>query len=224
MANDLTIRHPRRASDGQKVVAGVALIDKASRCVRARRLTSHQVSGAHQPELKEKAMTVVRIFRTVSMVAAMGSLLATGLASAEQMDCSWSKQSKERMSYQEIRPGDRPDRQLRQYIRIDAVSSKNPQFDGTEQTVYVHEDLTGNAGRHSGYTAFVLKDGEKLWTKWEGVHYTIRTGGTWEARYQGVFHFIAGTGKYEAIRGGGHYEGIVTPVGLTEDSVCSASY
>jgi hypothetical protein len=169
-------------------------------------------------------MNALRVFRIVFVVVTLGSLFASGFASAELMDCSGSKTSKERRSQEVIRPGDRPDRELRQYIRVDVISSKNPEIDGTEQTVYAHEDLTGDSGRHNGYGDFVLKNGEKLWYKFEGVHYTVRKGGTWEARYQGIFHFIAGTGKYKAVRGGAHYQGIVTPAGLTEDFVCSASY
>ena len=40
----------------------------------------------------------------------------------------------------------------------------------------------------------------------------------------GVYRFIAGTGKYKAIRGGGYYQGIVTPAGPSEKSVCEAEY
>jgi len=169
-------------------------------------------------------MGTVKIFRIVFVVAMLGSSFVTSFASAELMDCSGSKVSKERSSFEIIHPGDRPDRQLRQYIRVDVVSSKNPEIDGTEQTVYVHEDLTGESGRHNGYGDFVLKNGEKLWYKFEGVHYMVRKGSDWKSHYQGITHFIGGTGKYKAIRGGAHYEGVVTPAGLTEDFVCSALY
>ena len=169
-------------------------------------------------------MSAVRIFLNMLVVATLASVFATGIASAELMDCSGSKQSKERRSYEVISPGDRPDRSLRQYIRVDIISSKNPEIDGTEQTVYVHEDNVGGTGHHSGYGDFVLKNGERLWYKFEGVHYTSTRDGVWGSHYQGVFHFIAGTGKYKAIRGDAHYQGIVTSTGLTEDFVCSALY
>jgi hypothetical protein len=67
-----------------------------------------------------------------------------------------------------------------------------------------------------------LKNGEKLWYKFEGTYYHI--SGTTEIHYQGLFHFIAGTGKYRAIRGGAHYEGTQISGQLTEEFVCSAVY
>jgi hypothetical protein len=56
------------------------------------------------------------------------------------------------------------------------------------------------------------------------VHYRVTTEKGWESRYQGVFRFIAGTGKYKAIRGESHYQGVATPTGAADEFVCSASY
>lgn len=169
-----------------------------------------------------RTSSVILVFPVIWVAFGAGSALA------ESMDCSGSKVSKERSSYEVIRPGDRPDLELRQYIRVDVISSNNPEFDGTETTVYQHEDLnrspTGGASRHIGYGNFALKNGEKLWFKFEGVAYWTSTGGTWEAHYQGIAHFIGGTGKYKAVRGGYHYQGTATPAGLKEDFVCSATY
>jgi hypothetical protein len=174
--------------------------------------------------LKEKAMSALKNLCCSLFVIALGSAFAIGTAAAEQFDCSGSKVSTDRKSYAVIQPNDRADRQLRQYIRIDLLSSANPEIDGTEQTVFVHEDIVGNTGHHSGYGSFALKNGEKLWYKFDGVSSVVRDGAAWEAHYQGVFHFISGTGKYAAIRGGASYHGKVTPAGLTEEFVCSASY
>jgi hypothetical protein len=95
-------------------------------------------------------MGTVKIFRIVFVVATLGSSFVTSFASAELMDCSGSKVSKERSSYELIHPGDRPDRVLGQYIRVDVIASKNPEIDGTEQTVYVHVDAAGGTGRATG--------------------------------------------------------------------------
>jgi len=80
------------------------------------------------------------------------------------------------------------------------LTSNNPEFDGIEVTDYEQHDQTGGTGTHRGYAVFVLRSGEKLWVKYEGVHYTAG-----ESRFQGVFHFISGTGKYSAIHGGGPF-------------------
>jgi hypothetical protein len=174
--------------------------------------------------LKEKAMRALEILRHSLVVVALGGQFATTTAAAEQLDCSGSKVRTDRKSYEVIQPDDGAGRQLRQYIRIDLLTSANPEIDGTEQTVFVHEDIVGNTGHHSGYGSFALRNGEKLWYKFDGVSSVVRDGAAWEAHYQGVFHFISGTGKYAAIRGGASYHGKVTPAGLTEDFVCSASY
>ena len=106
-------------------------------------------------------------------------------------------------------------------VRIDVVSSANPEFNGAEQTVYGHTDQIGGAGSHSGYSTITLKSGEKLWTKYEGVHHRVRKADTWETRVQGISRFIAGTGNYKAIRGGSYYQGVTTPVGYTQDCMRS---
>ena len=106
-------------------------------------------------------MSRLRSSSIILVVALMGGALGAGSALAESMDCSGSKISKERSSYEVIRPGDRADLELRQYVRVDVISSKNPELDGTETTVYTHEDLnrsaTGGTNRHIGYGDFVLK-------------------------------------------------------------------
>jgi hypothetical protein len=170
-------------------------------------------------------MDLTNKLRNASVVATLGILLAPGAVLAEKIDCSGSKKSKQQLSWQAIKPGDRPDREMVQFVRLDVISSKNPDFDGAEQTVYGHIDQIGGTGTESGYAVATLKSGEKLWAKWEGTQYLVPKGGdAWEIPYLGVFRYIAGTGKYKAIRGGGYYKGVATPAGLTEESVCEAEY
>lgn len=157
-------------------------------------------------------------------LAAIGALGLAGAASAEHLDCSGSKVMKERTAYQVIDPGDREDHHMRQYVRIDTLRSKNPDIDGTDQRVFVHEDVLSLTGRHRGYGDFNLKTGEKLWYQFEGVSSVVRDGARWEAKYSGVFTFVGGTGKYSAIRGGASYQGTISPNGLSESFVCSGEY
>jgi hypothetical protein len=160
-----------------------------------------------------------------TVIAAVALLLMSHSATAEKIDCSNSKKSKQEISSRAIEPGDRPDRRMRQFVRIDISSSKNSEWDGAEQTVYGHSDSVATEGTHAGYSVATLKSGEKVWAKFEGVHYVVsRDGNAWERHTQGVFRFIGGTGKYKTIRGGGYYLGIATPAGLTEDDICEAEY
>jgi hypothetical protein len=170
-------------------------------------------------------MKMGTLSRCLVPVAAFASLFASSPTWADTMDCSGTKRSKARPYEEDIRPGDRPDHILRQAIRIHVISSKDADFDGSEQTVFAHEDIFANAGTSVGYFLYTLKNGEKLWAKFDSVYSMTSAQGTWEVTYQGVFNFIAGTGKYAGIRGGGHYKGKVTPgVGFEETSVCSAQY
>jgi hypothetical protein len=144
---------------------------------------------------------------------------------ADQMDCSGTKKSRERPYTEVIHPGDRPDHEMIQAIRTHVISSKDADFDGSEQTVYAHQDAFAGAGTSVGYFLYTLKNGEKIWAKFDSVYSTTSTQGSWETRYQGVFRFVGGTGKYAGIRGGGHYTGKVAPAaGFEETSVCSAQY
>lgn len=158
-----------------------------------------------------------------SFVLLVGLLLVSGSALATKLDCSGTKNKiKQTLS---IKPGDRPDRELTQTVRVDVVSSDNPELNGIEETVYMQSDTVGGAGDHYGYSVFPLNSGEKLWVKFHGTHYFVaRSDKDWEVPFQGVYVYIAGTGKYKAIRGGGHYEGKMTPAGIAETFTCSAEY
>jgi len=167
-------------------------------------------------------MSIARIVCTAFVMALFGGLFGTKSASAELMDCSASQKYKGQSSKEIIRPT--PDRELVQWSFVVSLSSKNPEFDGIEVEIYEHDDQISGTGSHSGYGVYALTSGERLWTKFEGVHYTTKKGEYWESTAQGVFRFIAGTGKYKAIRGGGHYQTKSSPAGMTTNAVCSAVY
>ena len=162
--------------------------------------------------------------RCLIVLAAFGSFFAGSSTWADMIDCSGTKTSNERPGGEIIQPGDRPDHEMKQAIRTHAISSKNPDFDGSEQTVYAHEDSFAHAGTSVGYFRYTLKSGERIWARFESVHFTTSTQGSWESTYQGVYRFTAGTGKYSGISGGGHYKGKVTPAGFEENFVCTAWY
>lgn len=170
-------------------------------------------------------MNMRKVSCLLAAFAAFGNLLASSESWAAAMDCSGTKKSKERPYTEVIRPGDRPDHEMIQAIRTHVISSKDADFDGSEQTVYAHQDAFAGAGTSIGYFLYTLKSGEKIWAKFDSVYSTKPTQGSWEATYQGVFRFVEGTGKYAGIRGGGHYEGKITPTaGFEESFVCSAQY
>ena len=153
---------------------------------------------------------------------ALTGALACGDASADFIDCSGTAKLTAEASRTVIVP--QANRELGQVVRTWRFSSKHPEFEGIERTVYMHLDQLNGTGVHSGYWVFVLNSEEKLRAKFEGSHFTEVQSGRWETRYQGVFHFISGTGKYESIRGGGYFRGVENASGGVEEYGCSASY
>jgi hypothetical protein len=173
-----------------------------------------------EAKMKTKSITIV-----VSFVSLLGSLFASGPTLADTMDCSGSKEAVKEITAQSIKPGDQPGRELAQVERVDIIYSDNPELNNIEVTVYLHFDQVGATGDHSGYAVWNLNSGEKVWVKFNGTHYFVPKGeGDWETPYLGSMRFIAGTGKYKAIRGGGYYKGKGTPAGAKETLVCSAEY
>lgn len=159
-----------------------------------------------------------------SLVIIALSLLAPGATYSATLDCSHTKTRSVEVFRHTLNPGDRPDRELVQVSTVDVWTSDNPDLDGVEETVNVHLDHVGATGNHNGYSKWPLNTGETLWVKFNGVHHLVTDGDTWEVPYQGVFRFIAGTGKYKAIRGGGWYEGVTNEKGKSEILHCSAEY
>jgi len=165
--------------------------------------------------------------RTISSVGILAFLLTTGHAFAVTWDCSSKKEaSKETISSHTIKPGDHPGRELVQIERVDIIISDDPELNGIESTVYVHLDHLGATGDNTGYEVWPLNSGEKVWVKFHGTHYFVqKSEDDWELPYMGVFRFIAGTGKYRAIRGGGTYKGVASSTyGVRQEIICSAEY
>jgi hypothetical protein len=170
-------------------------------------------------------MKIRRATCLLALVAGFGHVLVSTPSWAAEIDCSGTKKSKAAPYREAIRPGDRADHELILAIRTHVISSKDPGLDGSELTVYALHDEYARAGSQTGYFLYTLKSGEKIWAKFDSVDSMAGTQDSWEATYQGVFRFIAGTGKYTAIRGGGHYRGKVRPVtGFDETFVCSMEY
>lgn len=170
-------------------------------------------------------MSQVLTKRSVA-VAVTCLLITTGLAHAASIDCSGTKRSKEAVSTETIRPGDRPDHTLKLVVRTHVISSQDADFDGSEQAVYGLEDSVARGGTVVGYFLYTLKSGDKVWARFDSVYdMTPKPGESWESHYQGVFTFVRGTGKFVNIRGHGQYRGTVTPKeGFRETFHCSAEY
>jgi hypothetical protein len=138
-------------------------------------------------------------------------------AQAEKKKITYSKKSKQFVSVNTVSPGDVPNRELLQAVRIDVVTSPDPDFNG-EHVVYIQIDQVAGTGSHRGYTVFNHKNGDKSYASWEGTHKTIvKEGGSWETPFEGKGQLIGGTGKFKDVKGTLTYKGKITPEGLTEE-------
>lgn len=165
------------------------------------------------------------LFCMLGSVMTVASLTVVDAAQAAKIDCSGTKTSKDVPYREVINPGDRPDHELVLAIRNHAIASIHPEFDGSTQTAYAMHDEYRSGGTQSGYFLYTLQNGEKIWARFNSVDVVKSMQGSWEATYQGTFRFIDGTGKYAHIRGGGSYQGKVTPTaGFQETFVCEAEY
>src|SRR5215831_14708739 len=110
-------------------------------------------------------------------------------------------------------PGDVPNHEIGQSIRLDTVSSPDPDFDGSRYVNYEQVDQVAGTGSHRGYGRQITRSGDEIYQKWEGSHKTIVRDGAWESTFQGTFQYVGGTGKFKNIRGSGTYRGTVTAQG-----------
>jgi hypothetical protein len=97
---------------------------------------------------------------------------------------------------------DEPKHRLVQSFRIDAGKVSDPDFVIVREEIYGQEDSRPDRSRYSGYSTFVMGNGDKVFLRWEGAETvpSSRTGdrpvvsaGTWQV--------VSGTGRYRQIRG-----------------------
>ena len=110
-------------------------------------------------------------------------------------------------------PGDVPNHEIVQSIRLDTVTSPDPDFNGSKYVNYEQVDQVAGTGSHRAYGRQITKSGDEIYHKWEGSHKTIVKDGAWESTFQGTFQYVGGTGKFKNIKGGGTYKGTVNPQG-----------
>ena len=106
-------------------------------------------------------------------------------------------------------PGDDPNHELVVLaIRRDTTTSPDPEWNGTEQIVYLQADEVAGTGTHRGYYRRLHKNGDIDYGPFEGTHKTtVKEDGSWEATWEGTWHTTGGTGKFKTAKGGGHVSG-----------------
>jgi hypothetical protein len=104
-------------------------------------------------------------------------------------------------------------------IRRDTTTSPDPEWNGTEQIVYLQADEVAGTGTHTGYYRRLHKNGDIDYGPFEGTHKTTlkEDGSFLEATWEGTWKANGGTGKFKNCKGGGTYRGKATAEGASED-------
>jgi hypothetical protein len=152
----------------------------------------------------------------VTVVASL-SFLAQA---AEKQKYSGAGKVKQVLSRTTISPGDVPNHELAQEVRIITftfTSNKLPDWeDAWDEPQFDQSDGIAGSGSHRGYGISRLKSGDETYGKWEGTHKTtVKEGGAWETTFEGKWWFTGGTGKVKNLKGGGIYKGKATVEGST---------
>ena len=124
-------------------------------------------------------------------------------------------------------PGDDPKHDLVVLeIRRDTTTSPDPDWNDTEQIVYIQADEVAGTGTHKGYYRRLHKNGDIDYGPFEGTHKTtVKEDGSFlEATWEGTWKFNGGTGRFKNVKGGGTYRGKATPEGASSEFEGEAEY
>jgi hypothetical protein len=101
--------------------------------------------------------------------------------------------------------GDVPGHQVRVYSSHAAYAQEAPVFDGVkvkEESVRALTDYTEGNGHLTGYTVYLLENGDKIFTRNEAItQTTVNADGSKVTKTYGVRTLTGGTGKFKSIRG-----------------------
>ena len=135
------------------------------------------------------------------LVAISISLFSTSVhAEKKKVNCTtkWGKAQVAMMSPRVFNK----DHILVQWERRDAVSSPDPDWNGTEAVYYEQADEVAGSAVVTGYAVLTFKNGDKAFYRIDGAYTgTYRESGAWEGTAEGLYRFVGGTGKYKNIKG-----------------------
>ena len=153
---------------------------------------------------------------TVSVIAVVIAISLSFPAQTAEKKVTYSLKSKQLISQNTVYPGDVPNHQLVQVVRLNSyTASSDPDWKDAEQMVYAQDDQIAGSGTHKGTYVIFHKDGDKSYGTFAVTHKTtVKEGGAWESTYEGKYQYTGGTGKFKNIKGSGTYKGKVTPEGV----------
>jgi hypothetical protein len=165
----------------------------------------------------------------LSKLEVVGIIVAVSFSfsaqAAEKKHITYSAKTQQILSQTTVNPGDVPNHELVQHVRIDTSTSADPDWKDLEWLSYHQADSVAGNGTHRGYNTLHRKDGAESYWKYEGTHKTIvKEDGSWEVPFEGKTQLVGGTGKFQNIKGSGTYKGKITPKGVTWEGEAEVEY
>jgi hypothetical protein len=148
------------------------------------------------------------------------SMLAIPNAVADKSKFKYTKPigARQVLSINTLQVGDRPGHELMQGVFLDKYESSDSEYNGAIGYTFDQEDSISGNGTHRGTTVDILKNGDKVFWKFEGTHTTVtKDSGAWETTCSGKAVITGGTGKYKNAKGTSPYRCKVTPEGYFEE-------
>ena len=99
---------------------------------------------------------------------------------------------------------DASDHKLTQSFRIDVGHSSDPELDIAQEFVYEHGDTQPGDARYSGYSTYVVRNGDRVYLNWASSPLNKATVPDEPATVgSGTIRIYGGTGRYKNISGRG---------------------
>jgi hypothetical protein len=104
------------------------------------------------------------------------------------------------------------------------ATSNDPEWEGVTTVPTFQTDLVKGSGSAAGYTIRTLKNGDKVYSKFQGTVTRTGEGDNWKSSGQFSTEIAGGTGKYTNAKGTGAGTFEVGPSGGTINSTSTIEY
>jgi hypothetical protein len=152
-------------------------------------------------------MRLARVMVTAASVAPLGSA-----AVAADKKIMLEGKSGEVQSEQSVKPGYGPE--LGQKVRVDQLTSADPDWNGSKITLYEHSVSYPATGTYAVYGVLAVPSGDKAFLEFSGKWDVVTKDGKFaEAPFAADGKVVGGTGKLEKVSGAVRHSGKVTGEG-----------
>jgi hypothetical protein len=152
----------------------------------------------------------------VLVPALLGAALLASSALAAEKKVTLEGKFGQVMSSQKVKPEIAGAPELAQNVRLDQLTSGDPEWNGATLTLYEHSESFPSYGLYKVYGVLAAPGGDKALVEFAGKWDVVSKDGQFvEAPFQADGKVVGGTGKLEKAGGTVHHAGKVTSAGGT---------